>query len=129
MSSPPLILICDDDPLLIELMEFRLRAKGYAVTTATDGEEAFAKVSSERPSIVVLDAMMPKLDGFDVLNRIKQDPELKDIPVVMLTARKNERDIVSALERGAEDYLVKPFIPDELMARLSKLIARQPPRA
>jgi DNA-binding response OmpR family regulator len=69
--------------------------------------------------------MMPRLDGFEVLGRIKDDAELADTPVIMLTARKGEKDIVSALERGAEDYLVKPFIPDELLTRLSKLLARR----
>lgn len=123
------ILVCDDDPLLVELMEFRLKAKGYDVVTAPDGEEALRKVASERPSLVVLDAMMPRLDGFAVLGRIKDDAELADTPVIMLTARKSEKDIVSALERGADDYLVKPFIPDELLTRLSKLLARRQPKA
>ncbi|WP_311029557.1 response regulator transcription factor [Mesorhizobium koreense] len=119
------ILVCDDDPLLVELMEFRLKAKGYDVVTAADGEEALKKMVSAKPSLVVLDAMMPRLDGFEVLGRIKDDAELADTPVIMLTARKGEKDIVSALERGAEDYLVKPFIPDELLTRLSKLLARR----
>jgi DNA-binding response OmpR family regulator len=123
------VLVCDDDPLLVELMEFRLKAKGFDVLTAADGKEALSKVASEKPSLVVLDAMMPRLDGFEVLGRIKDDAELADTPVIMLTARKSEKDIVSALERGADDYLVKPFIPDELLARLSKLLARRPPRA
>lgn len=128
MNPKHRILICDDDPLLIELMSFRLRAKGFEVITATDGEEALAKLASERPSLIVLDAMMPRLDGFEVLSRMKSDRAVSDIPVIMLTARKGEKDIVSALERGADDYLVKPFIPEELLARLSKLLARQAPR-
>jgi two-component system OmpR family response regulator len=73
----------------------------------------------------VLDAMMPKSDGFEVLTRIKNDQRLSDIPIIMLTARKGERDIVSALEKGADDYLVKPFIPEELLARLARLVARK----
>lgn len=128
MNPKHRILICDDDPLLIELMSFRLRAKGFEVITATDGEEALAKLASERPSLIVLDAMMPRLDGFEVLSRMKSDRAVSHIPVIMLTARKGEKDIVSALERGADDYLVKPFIPEELLARLSKLLARQAPR-
>ncbi|WP_448956348.1 response regulator transcription factor [Labrys neptuniae] len=118
------VLICDDDPLLLELMEFRLQAKGYAVVKAVDGAQALALVGEERPDIVVLDAMMPKSDGFEVLTRIKNDPDLSAIPVVMLTARKGEKDIVSALEKGADDYLVKPFIPEELLARLARLVSR-----
>lgn len=119
------VLICDDDLLLLELMEFRLQTKGYDVVRAVDGAEALSKAQEESPDIIVLDAMMPKSDGFEVLGRIKSDPRLSDIPVIMLTARKAERDIVSALEKGAEDYLVKPFIPEELLARLSRLIARK----
>ncbi|TPN83143.1 response regulator transcription factor [Mesorhizobium sp. CU2] len=118
------VLICDDDPLLLELMEFRLRAKGYEVDKAVDGAEALSK-AQDRPDIIVLDAMMPKADGIEVLARIKGDPALSDTPVVMLTARKAEKDIVSALEKGADDYLVKPFIPEELLARLARLIARK----
>lgn len=128
MNPKHRILICDDDPLLIELMSFRLQAKGFEVITAMDGDEALSKVASEQPSLVVLDAMMPRLDGFEVLSRIKSDAGVAHIPVIMLTARKGEKDIVSALERGADDYLVKPFIPEELLARLSKLLARQAPR-
>ncbi|TPK97632.1 MULTISPECIES: response regulator [unclassified Mesorhizobium] len=119
------ILICDDDPLLLELMEFRLKAKGYEVVKAVDGAEALEKVRRDAPDVVVLDAMMPKADGLEVLARIKGDPALSEIPVVMLTARKGEKDIVSALDKGADDYLVKPFIPEELLARLARLIARK----
>ena len=119
------VLICDDDLLLLELMEFRLQTKGYDVIRAVDGAEALTKAAAESPDIIVLDAMMPKSDGFEVLGRIKGDPHTSDIPVIMLTARKGERDIVSALEKGAEDYLVKPFIPEELLARLSRLLARK----
>lgn len=128
MNPKHRILICDDDPLLIELISFRLKAKGFDVITASDGEEALAKLASAQPSLIVLDAMMPRLDGFEVLSRMKSDDAVSHIPVIMLTARKGEKDIVSALQRGADDYLVKPFIPEELLARLSKLLARQAPR-
>ncbi|WDQ98076.1 response regulator [Devosia sp. J2-20] len=111
------ILICDDDQLLIELIEFRLQGKGYTVLTAHDGEEALAKIRAEKPDLVVLDAMMPGIDGFALLVQLKDEPSLSHIPVIMLTARKGEKDIVSALEAGAADYLVKPFIPDELLAQ------------
>ena len=92
---------------------------------AEDGEEALRKASDIRPSLIVLDAMMPKLDGFNVLSALKSDDALKDIPVIMLTARKGDKDIVSALEKGAEDYMVKPFIPDELIARVSRILAKK----
>jgi len=119
------VLICDDDPLLRDLIEFRLRAKGYEVIKAADGAEALAMAQSERPDVVVLDAMMPKSDGFEVLARMKSDPRLSNTPVIMLTARKSQRDIAYALEKGADDYLVKPFIPEDLLARLSRILARQ----
>ncbi|MDN5926212.1 MAG: response regulator [Hyphomicrobiales bacterium] len=119
------ILICDDDPLLLELMDFRLQAKGYDVVRAVDGAEALSMAETETPDLIVLDAMMPKSDGFEVLTHIKNDARLSEIPVIMLTARKSERDIVSALDKGADDYLVKPFIPEELLARLNRLLARK----
>jgi DNA-binding response OmpR family regulator len=125
LENDHLILICDDDILVTELVQFRLEAKGYAVAVAADGEEALEKAAAEKPSLIVLDAMMPKLDGFQTLSRLKSDPELKDIPVIMLTARKGEKDIVSALEKGAEDYLVKPFIPDELIVRLARILSKR----
>ena len=119
------VLICDDDPLLLELMEFRLAAKGYEVVRAADGGEALAKAVHEAPDVILLDGMMPKSDGLEVLTSIKADERLSDIPIIMLTARKGERDIVSALEKGADDYLVKPFIPEELLARLARALARK----
>lgn len=118
------ILICDDDPLLMELINFRLAAKGYEVLKAIDGDEALARATADLPELIVLDAMMPRMDGFEVLLRVKNNPATAQIPVIMLTARRSERDIVSALERGADDYLVKPFIPDELLARIFKLLVK-----
>lgn len=119
------VLICDDDPLLLDLMEFRLAAKGYEVVRAADGGEALVKAVHEAPDVILLDGMMPKSDGLEVLTSIKADERLSDIPIIMLTARKGERDIVSALEKGADDYLVKPFIPEELLARLARVLARK----
>jgi DNA-binding response OmpR family regulator len=123
MTEKAKILICDDDLLLLELVEFKLKAKGYSVVRAENGEDALVAMAAERPDLIVLDAMMPLLDGFEVLKRVKQDPNFAPVPVVMLTARRAEKDIVSALDRGADDYLVKPFIPDELLARISRLLA------
>lgn len=125
MNTKAKVLLCDDDPLMLELLSYRLNSRGYDVVTAADGAMALSQVSVERPALVVLDAMMPHTDGFEVLARIKADPELADTPVIMLTARKSEQDIVSALEKGADDYLSKPFIPEELLARAAKLILRR----
>lgn len=121
-TSRPKILLCDDDPLLVELLTFRLQAKGFDVDVAQDGADSWAKLQEERPAAVVLDVMMPAVNGLEILRRIRETPELVDLPVVMLTARKQERDVVGALELGASDFLSKPFIPDELVARLRRLL-------
>ena len=122
LDKPKTILICDDDPLLVDLLEYRLSARGYIVAVAEDGGKALRRVQELRPDAVLLDAMMPVIDGYEVLRKIRENPETATIPVIMLTARKQEQDIVLALELGANDYLVKPFIPEELVARLGRLI-------
>jgi DNA-binding response OmpR family regulator len=116
------ILVCDDDELLVDLLTYRLEAKGYQVSAARDGGEALERLGTVKPDAVVLDAMMPVIDGFEVLRRIREQPATANLPVVMLSARKQERDIVGALELGANDFVVKPFIPEELLARLARLL-------
>ncbi len=120
------VLICDDDELLVDLLEHRLTARGFDVLIARDGGEAVAMAGAQRPDAIVLDAMMPVMDGHEVLRRLRKQEETAGIPVIMLTARKQERDILGALELGAKDYLVKPFIPDELITRLNRVIERAP---
>lgn len=122
MRNERLILVCDDDPLLLELLDYRLSARGYRVVTARDGEEALREVAAERPDAIVLDAMMPVIDGYEALRRLRADAAGPRIPVIMLTARQRERDIVGALELGADDYMAKPFMPEELVARLTRLL-------
>ena len=122
MTTSRSVLICDDDPLLLELLSHRLAGKGYEVTTAEDGREAWDKVQELKPAAVVLDVMMPMVNGLELLRRIKENPDLSDTPVLMLTARKQEKDIVGALDLGASDYLAKPFMPEELAARLGRLV-------
>ncbi len=119
--TPRRILIADDDPLLRALLVHRLAADGYHVTTVENGSEALAAITEQRPDLVVLDALMPVMDGFEVLRRLKAGG-LSDAPVIMLTALKREQDIVGALQLGAADYLVKPFIPDELGQRVRRLL-------
>ncbi|GAA4011459.1 response regulator [Sphingomonas swuensis] len=116
--------MCDDDELLLELLQFRLSAKGFEVLTASDGQAAMELAGREQVDAVVLDAMMPRLDGYEVLRRLRETPATRDVPVIMLTARKGERDIVEALRLGASDYLAKPFIPEELTARLMRLLPK-----
>ncbi len=122
MAERKTILVCDDDPLLVDLLEYRLSSRGYDVTVTRDGAEGLAWLNDNRPDAIILDAMMPVIDGYEVLRHLRENPETADIPVIMLTARKQERDIVGALELGANDYIVKPFIPEELAARLSRLL-------
>ena len=118
------LLVCDDDELLLELLHHRLTAKGYAVRLARNGREALEQIRSDPPEAIVLDAMMPLVDGYEVLRQFRAMDGMTDVPVIFLTARKQEQDIIEALSLGASDYLAKPFIPEELVARLSRLVAK-----
>jgi len=118
------VLICDDDVLLLELLQHRLGAKGYQIELARDGREALEKIRANPPDAIVLDAMMPLVDGYEVLRQFRAMDGMAAVPVIFLTARKQEQDIVAALALGASDYLAKPFIPEELVARLSRLLAK-----
>lgn len=122
MTARRLILIADDEPLLTEMLEFRLRSKGYDTVLAHDGREALVRFEESEPAAVVLDAMMPVHDGLEVLRRIRSHASQGDVPVIILSARRNEEDIVRALEMGASDYIVKPFLPEELLVRLKRLM-------
>jgi len=92
------------------------------VISAADGAQALRLATEHKPDLIVLDAMMPEMDGFEVLRKLKELPETEDIPVIMLTARKQERDVVTGLSLGARDYLVKPFMPAELLMRIQKIL-------
>ena len=118
----PLVLIVDDDPLLLSLVRHKLTARGYTVATASDGGTGLESARNLKPDLIVLDVMMPVLDGRAVLQQIREDPALSDVPVVMLTARAREEDIVDLLRVGASDYLAKPFSPEELTARIARLV-------
>lgn len=121
------ILIVDDDDLLRELLQYRLSADGHAVLALEDGSQVLSTVQEHAPDLIVLDAMMPVMDGFEILRRLKTGPSPVATPVIMLTALKRESDIVGALELGAADYLAKPFIPDELSQRIRRVLAASPP--
>ncbi len=127
----PLILVADDDDLLQAVVEHKLCAAGYQVALASDGQAVMERIDLLRPDLIVLDAMMPIMDGFEVLRRLKADAQLKTIPVIMLTALKRESDVLTALNLGAADYLPKPFSPDELIARLARFapVTRKKQRA
>ena len=117
------ILVADHDDLLLTLIKFRLEARGFSVATARSGNEALSLMQHEPFDLVLLEAMLPGGDGFDVLRQIKRNPVLRGVPVVMLTARKREDEVVTALRLGASDYIAKPFIPDELIMRMMRLLA------
>lgn len=117
------ILIADDDPLLRALLQHRLAADGHDVIALEDGGDVLRSVAAHKPDLIVLDAMMPVVDGFEILRRLKGPPAPDPTPVIMLTALKRDADIVGALELGAADYLVKPFIPDELSQRIRRVLA------
>ncbi|MBT3359730.1 MAG: response regulator [Rhodospirillales bacterium] len=130
MGEPPdekRIVIADDDDLLVQLIKHKFEQHAIKVDTTSDGERALELVRELRPDAVILDGMMPGIDGFEVLQAIKEDPEIKDIPVVILSARQQEKDILGGLSLGAADYVVKPFMPDELYLRVARLL-NQPPR-
>lgn len=116
------ILIADDDVILTEMLRFRLEGLGHEVVVAADGSAAINLLATGAIDLVVLDSMMPVVAGPEVLARIKSDPATADVPVVMLTARKSESDVLAALKGGVDEYLTKPFIPQELLFRIGKLL-------
>ena len=117
------ILVADDDPLSIKLLNFRLRSVGHEVILAVNGGEALEITTREKPDLVLLDIMMPVMNGFQVLRKLKSQEETKDIPVIMLTSKVQEKDVVFGLEGGAEDYITKPFSFAELNARVNHVLA------
>jgi len=122
VSNPPKILVVDDNPDNVELLAKRLKSLGYRTCEAYDGEEALAQVAAEEPDLVILDVMMPKLDGFEVCRRLKTEERTRRIPVIMLTAKREVPDKIRGLDTGADDYVTKPFNPQELMARVRSLL-------
>jgi two-component system KDP operon response regulator KdpE len=121
MVRKALILVVDDEPPVARLVRATLQASGYAVATASGGEEALALLEDERPDLVVLDVMMPGMDGFETLRRIRTTSQL---PIIMLTARAGDADKLRGLQGGADDYISKPFNPDELAARVAAVLRR-----
>ncbi len=118
------ILLAEDEQHIGDMVAFKLTNGGHQVLRAHNGEEALSRASAECPDLIILDVMMPVLDGFEVLRRLKGDPALRAIPVIMLTARGQERDVVTGLGGGAADYIVKPFSLKELSARIEAALRR-----
>ena len=124
-GGEPSILVVDDEEDLLELVRFNLAREGYAVTCVATGEEALKAVRRDAPDLIVLDLMLPGIDGLEVCRRLKADPRTRDVPIVMLTAKGEERDVITGLERGADDYITKPFSPRVLSARVKALLRRR----
>ena len=118
------ILLAEDEQQIGDMVTFKLTTSGHRVVRVGDGEAALAAAERDRPDVIILDVMMPLVDGFAVLGRLKSNPELRAIPVIMLTARGQERDVLSGLQAGAADYIVKPFSLKELIARVDVALRR-----
>jgi adenylate cyclase len=122
MRAPPRILIVDDQPMNVDMLQTRLAVHGYEILTATDGEDALSKARAEQPDVILLDVMMPKMDGTEVCRRLKADPALPFMPIIMVTAKADSKDIVAGLEAGADEYLTKPVDHAALVARVKSML-------
>jgi len=127
MTTNTLVLIVEDDPSLVELLSYNLQSAGFDTQVETDGEGAIAAIENRTPDIIILDWMIPNLSGIDVCRRVRAMPENHDVPIIMLTARSEETDKILGLEVGADDYMVKPFSPKELIARIHAILRRSRP--
>ncbi len=122
----PKVLVVDDEPDALELIKFNLKGAGYDVATAADGEEALKKARALLPDLIILDVMLPEVDGLEVCKILRRDPTVSATPIIMLTAKAAEIDRVLGLELGADDYVTKPFSPRELVLRVKRLLRNDP---
>ncbi len=118
------ILIVDDEEDVLELLRFNLEKNGYKIDTAISGEEALTKARAKLPALIILDLMLPGIDGLEVCKKLKSDSKTESIPIIMLTAKSEETDIVTGLELGAQDYITKPFSPKVLIARVRRILQK-----
>ena len=125
--TKPLVLVVEDEAPLVTLLRYNLEKEGFQVCEAGDGEEAMVQIAERKPDLVLLDWMLPLVSGIEVCRRIRRSPETRSLPVIILTARGEETDRVRGLDSGADDYVVKPFSPSELVARLRAVMRRAQP--
>ena len=124
-DTRPVILAADDDEDILELVTFRLERSGYTVVQARDGEEAWRLALDKKPDLAVLDVMMPKLNGFELTRRLRAEEATSRIPIILLTARAQDVDVQQGFDAGADDYIRKPFSPQELRARVQSILGRR----
>ena len=117
------LLIIDDDPFIVRPLMLVLKRQGYRVDSARDGEAGVAKVLALHPAVVFLDVMMPKKDGYEVCQEIRNNPDLQDVYIIMLTAKGQESDAEKSIEVGANEYMAKPFRPSDVLARVKEILA------
>jgi DNA-binding response OmpR family regulator len=118
------VLVVEDEQLIVEFVEFLLRQEGFLPVTAADGDIALPLARQEKPDLILLDVLLPTVDGFEVLRQLKEAPDLKEIPVIIFTARNRDADLALAFRMGAADYVAKPFSPTELSARINKTLGQ-----
>ena len=118
---PLKVLVCDDERHIVRLIQVNLERQGYTVVTAFDGKEGLEKIRSEKPNLCVLDVMMPYMDGFEVLKALRREPETENLPVIMLTAKAQDKDVFEGYHYGADMYLTKPFNPMELVTFVKRI--------
>jgi len=123
------ILVVDDEPDIVELVTYNLRKEGFEVSSSFDGEEALAKIRKEKFDFIILDLMLPGIQGVEICRILRNDPRTKDLPIIMLTAKGEEVDKIVGLEMGADDYMTKPFSPRELLARIKTVMRRTSEKA
>jgi DNA-binding response OmpR family regulator len=119
---PKRVLVCDDEPYIVESVSYVVRKAGYEISSAEDGEASLAAARDGKPDLIFLDIMMPKLSGYEVCRRLKQDPATRGIYIIMLTARGQQEDEQKALELGADEFMTKPFSPRKMRDKLKELL-------
>ena len=124
-NGQPVILVADDDPDILALVSFRLQKAGYEILEARTGEEAVRVALDRLPDLAILDVMMPLVDGYEATRRLRQHEETRRMPVILLTARVQEEDIARGFDAGADDYVKKPFSPQELGSRVQAVLGRR----
>ena len=127
MTDSPLVLVIEDEASLTTLLRYNLESRGFRVAAIGNGADAMGAISAEKPDLVLLDWMLPGVSGIEICRRIRREPETRDLPVILLTARGEESDRIRGLDCGADDYVVKPFGVSELIARIGAVLRRAAP--